>query len=61
MSGMLISPSRARRWALEIARAHRAHKFTRVGRSFLDAAEAHARAFVRARVMQHPSKGRTLT
>ncbi len=61
MSYQLISPSKVRRHALEIAKANRAQKFTRVSKSFLDAVEANAKNFIHGRVMKHPSKGRTLT
>ncbi len=60
MRYQLILPGKVRRHALEIAKANRAQKFTRVGKSFMDAVEANAKNFIHSRVMKHPSKGKTL-
>lgn len=55
-----LNASRVRRTALEIAKQNRAHRFTRVGKAFLDRIEAATRAAIAREVRQHPSKGRTL-
>jgi hypothetical protein len=55
-----LNASRVRRTALELAAQSRAHKFTRVGSSFLLRIEAETFTTIRREVRQHPSKGKTL-
>ena len=55
-----ISKSKCKRFALEFAKANRAHKFTRVSEEFLIACEANLRNFIQSRIKSHPSKGKTL-
>jgi len=57
---MNTNRAKVRRTALEIAKQNRAHKFDRVGKSFLDRIEAATRAAIHHEVMHHPSKGKTL-
>lgn len=57
----IIRPSKVKVLALDIAGATRAKEFTRVSRTFYDAVEAAAKAFIADRVSRHPSKGKTLT
>ena len=58
---MIVSPSKVKKLALEIASHCRpTAKFTRVSKEFCDAIEAAARAAIVARVKSHPSKGVTL-
>ncbi|MDR3406345.1 MAG: hypothetical protein P4L99_27925 [Chthoniobacter sp.] len=56
----LISPSHVRAYLLDIAKAKRAHKFTRVSKATLDELEADLRAKCLIRVERAPSKGQTL-
>lgn len=60
MSTPHLNQSRVRRTALELAANTRAHKFTRIGKSFLDRIEAQTRVAIEREVRQHPSKGKTL-
>lgn len=60
MSNTLISPSKVRRYILDIAKESRAHKFTRVSQEALDKVEAATRAACRSLVQSAPSKGKTL-
>lgn len=55
-----INRTKVRELALEIAKLTRAHKWVRVGKSFLDRIEAKTRAAVSEEVRTHPSKGKTL-
>jgi hypothetical protein len=57
---MITSPTNIRRYALEYAKAKRAHKFERLSKTFLNAVEVNARAFIQDRVERNPSKGVTL-
>ena len=59
MATRLINRSRVRELALSRAKG-RAHRFTRVGESFLERIEQRLVAAVDAEVRQHPSRGRTL-
>lgn len=56
----VINATQVRQKALEIAGMTRAHKWTRVGKSFLDRIEAKTRAAIAEEVRTHPSKGKTL-
>ncbi len=57
----IISPTKVKQYALEIAAEHRAAaNFTRVSKEFVDAVEANARAFILDRVKRHPTRGVTL-
>jgi hypothetical protein len=57
---MLIVKSKVKKLALELAKASRAHKFTRVSDSFLDDVEYRTRQAISQFVGAHPSKGKTL-
>ena len=61
----LITASKCKKFALEVARANpapqRAKMFTRVSEDFLLACEAQLKNFIYNRVRSHPSKGKTLT
>jgi hypothetical protein len=57
----IVSPTHVKRYALIYAREKRAHSFTRVSETFINAVESEARWFIRDRVARHPSKGVTLT
>lgn len=56
----LICASKAKKYALEFAKANRAQDFTRVSEDFLIAVEVAAKSFIQARIKAHPSKGKTL-
>jgi Trk K+ transport system NAD-binding subunit len=56
----LICASKCKKFALEMAQAHRAQMFTRVSEDFLLACEANLKNFILSRVKSHPSKGKTL-
>lgn len=56
----LLNKSNVRKLALEHSAAHRAGKFNRVSKEFIEAVEANTRAFIAARVHSHPSIGKTL-
>lgn len=56
----LIRTSRCKKFALEFAKANRAHKFTRVGTDFLISCEAALKDHIMSRIKQHPSVGKTL-
>jgi len=55
----LLNRKQVKAYALEAARA-RAHKFTRVGRSFYDQCEADLRQFISGYIRRLPSKGKTI-
>lgn len=55
----LISQKHVREFALLIA-GGRAHRFTRVGGSFLVTCEAHLKEYIRQSVLRLPSRGRTI-
>lgn len=58
----VLARSKVKQLALEVAAEHRAAaNFTRVSKSFIDAAERDVQAFILDRVKRHPSKGVTLT
>ena len=61
----LICASKCKKFALEMAQANpaptRSKMFTRVSQEFLVACEANLKDFIRNRVRNHPSKGKTLT
>lgn len=64
MSQRLTSPSKVRAYALESAAREgvfrfRYHLFTGVSKSFVDAVERNARAFVEDRVRRHQLRGIT--
>lgn len=56
----LICASKCKRIALDVAKEHRAHKFTRVSQDFLIECENNLRQFLINRVKSHPSVGKTL-
>jgi len=56
----VINRMYVRRWALEYANTHRFHKFARVSEAFVNAIEAETKSSIIARVLSHPSKGKTL-
>ena len=56
----LLNRSAVRSKALELAGMTRAHKWTRVGKSFLDRIEARTRAAIAEEIRTHPSVGKTL-
>ena len=55
----LLNRKAVKEMALECAK-HRARKFTRVGKDFLDSVEAVVRSTIRFKVENHPSVGVTL-
>lgn len=55
-----LNRARVKRTALELAAATRAHKFSRVGTTFLERIEARTRAAIVEEIKRHPSKGKTL-
>ena len=57
----LICASKCKKLALDVSKAQRSKKFTRVGVDFLVACEANLKEFIQSRVQSHPSKGKTLT
>jgi hypothetical protein len=52
-----INAKHTKQYALEVPRAH---KFTRVSRSFLERIDAKVRALITAEVQSLPSKGETI-
>jgi hypothetical protein len=56
----LLNNSKVKNLALEVSKTTRNGRFTRVGQSFLARIEAQVAALVRAEVLRHPSKGKTL-
>jgi hypothetical protein len=56
----LINRQAVKRMALELSKANRAGKFTRVGSEFLIRVNARLAAFIREEVHRHPSVGKTL-
>lgn len=56
----LICTSRVKDFALEVAKDTRAQGFTRVSQGFMDAAEEALRRWIRGRVQEMPSVGKTL-
>lgn len=56
---MIISPSRLKRVALEIA-SKRHHKFTRISREFVEKADRHLVYWVESHIASLPSKGKTI-
>lgn len=56
---MVISPSKFRRMALELA-AKRHHKFSRVSREFIQKADHHLALWTMQYISQLPSKGKTI-
>jgi len=57
---MLIVQSKVRKIALEMAKASRSHKFTRVSKGFLNDVDYRVRQAISQFVGAHPSKGKTL-
>ena len=55
----LINKKHVKEFALEMAKG-RTHKFTRVGGDFLLQCEGRLKDFIRAKVSQLPSKGKTI-
>lgn len=55
----LLNRKQVEAYALEAARV-RAHKFTRVGRSFYDQCEGNLRQFIQGYIRRLPSKGKTI-
>lgn len=58
--GLLINRAKCKRFLLDYARASRAHKFTRVSLNTLCEAEGALKNWLKLRVNQTPSKGKTL-
>lgn len=56
----LTSPTNIKKFLLEYAKDHRAHKFTRVSKARLDEAEANMRLWCERVVTAAPSCGQTL-
>lgn len=65
MKFRLICASQCKKFAKEFAKANpvpqRAKMFTRVSQDFLMACESNLKEFIRNRVKNHPSIGKTLT
>ena len=57
----LINRSHVRQYILDHASKTRAHPWDRVAGSIFIEAEAHLKAFLRERVRQMPSKGKTIS
>lgn len=55
-----ICRSKCKQFALEFAKANRAHKFTRVSEEFLLSCEIAIRNHIQSRIKSHPSSGKTL-
>ena len=55
-----LNAKACRELTLHLAAAHRAHKFTRVSKEFLERIDAKVRILVLNEVKAHPSKGSTL-
>ena len=56
---MMINRRKVKLFALEMAKS-RAHKFTRVGREFIDRCEAQLKNYIRDQIHRHPSVGKTI-
>jgi hypothetical protein len=56
----LIRTSLFKAYTLEVVKANRAGKFTRVSKEFLDRAERGLRTWIQEAVHRHPSVGKTL-
>lgn len=56
---MVISPSKVKRLALELA-SKRHHKFSRVSGEFIRKVDAHVAVFMMQYISQLPSKGKTI-
>ena len=56
----LINKSRVKKATLELAKATRAHTFTRVSEEFLIDVEVQVRNIITQKIKVHPSKGKTL-
>jgi len=56
----IISRTNVKRLALEVSAQHRAGKFTRVSKDFLDRIEAVTKRTIVSEVQRHPSVGKTL-
>tara|TARA_R100000458_G_scaffold31613_1_gene29009 strand:+ start:2066 stop:2248 length:183 start_codon:yes stop_codon:yes gene_type:complete len=56
----IISRSNVKKLALEVSAQHRAGKFTRVSKDFLDRIEAITKRAIVSEVRRHPSVGKTL-
>ena len=56
----LINRRQVRVFALDRAKATRAHKFTRVGDEFYAACEAELIAIISKKIQRLPSKGKTI-
>lgn len=56
----LINKKHVKTFALEMAKATRAHAFTRVGGDFLVKCEGNLKEFIRNYVRHLPSKGKTI-
>ena len=60
MNTPLINRQAVKRMALELSKANRAGKFTRVGSDFLIRMNSRLDAFIQEEVQRHPSIGKTL-
>jgi hypothetical protein len=60
MNTPLINRQAVKRMALELSKAHRAGKFTRVSGDFLIRMNSRLNAFLQEEVHRHPSIGKTL-
>tara|TARA_R100000808_G_scaffold24260_1_gene55416 strand:+ start:1696 stop:1878 length:183 start_codon:yes stop_codon:yes gene_type:complete len=56
----IISRTNVKKLALEVSAQHRAGKFTRVSKDFLDRIEAITKRAIVSEVRRHPSVGKTL-
>ena len=56
----IISRTNVKKLALEVSAQHRAGKFTRVSKDFLDRIEAITKRAIVSEVRRHPSVGNTL-
>lgn len=56
----IISRANVKKLALEVSAQHRAGKFTRVSKDFLDRIEAITKQAIVSEVQRHPSVGITL-
>jgi hypothetical protein len=57
---MLINKKNCKTYALEISKAQRNMRFTRVSKDFLDNLELHIGNYIKNKVIEHPSVGVTL-
>ena len=60
MSTPLINRQAVKRIAIELSKAHRAGRFTRVSGEFLIRMNSRLNAFIQEEVHRHPSIGKTL-